>query len=472
MVVVGAGSGGGVAAARIVERLGCTVLLLEAGADFPGEERDPPAFFTGGGVIGGGAGVGAPVPSLDWGYSSEPLENGRRVRLARGKLVGGSSMINGCVAVRGAPEDFKRWSDAGAAGWAWEDVLPHFEAVEARVPIKTYARERWQPIQEAYLAALLELGFREVEDINAPDSWGRVCGPWPVNRRNEVRQGTLVTYIRDARGLDGFEVRGGALVDRLLLERNRAVGVRYVDTAGRPRDVHADLVVLAAGSYGTPPILLRSGVGPAAELAALGIKPIADLPVGENLRDHPGCRFTIRTAPDMVELTGSPFSVIGRGDGLYCFAFGLDEHEGICALPVTVTTDRMRGTVRLSSPDDPAAAPIINHGFQDCIDGGAFDHVERFLDELLASATMRRHRVQLDQPQLTMQERLLAGIGTSQHPVGTCAIGSVVDPTLAVIGIDGLRIADASVFPSHVSNNPNLTCYMVGERAAAFVAQG
>jgi choline dehydrogenase len=474
VIVVGAGSGGGVAAARIAERLACRVLVLEAGRDFPDEETNPPGFITGGGVLGGGAGVGAPVPELDWGYWSEPLENGRRLRLWRGKLVGGSSMINGCVAVRAKPDDFARWAEAGAEGWAWEHVVPFYEAVQARVPIKTYPRERWQPIQEAYYTALTELGYREVSDINAPDAWDGVCGAWPVNRHNEIRGGTLVNYLRDARRLDGVEVRAGALVDRVLIENGRAVGVRYCEVGGEVREVRADLVILSAGAYGTPPILLRSGIGPAAELAALGIETVADLPVGKNLRDHPGCRFTIRADPRMVELTGSAFSVIGRGDGdsLYCFAFGIDEHEGICALPITVTTDRMRGQVRLGSADDPSVAPLIDHGFQGCIDRGDFDHVEAFIGELLQTPTMRRHHVRLDQPELSMRERLLQGLGTSQHPVGTCAIGAVVDSTLSVFGIEALRIVDASVFPQQLTSNPNLTCYMIGERAAAFIEQG
>ncbi len=471
VVVVGAGSGGGVAAARIAERLGCRVLVLEAGRDFPDEETNPPGFITSGGVLGGGAGVGAPVPELDWGYWSEPLENGRRLRLWRGKLVGGSSMINGCVAVRGRPDDFARWVDGGADGWGWEDVLPFYEAVQARVPIKTYPRERWQPIQEAYYTALTELGYREVADINAPDSWDGVCGAWPVNRHNEIRGGTLVNYLRDARRRNGVEIRGGALVDRVLIENGRAVGVRYRDAADEVREARADLVILAAGAYGTPPILLRSGIGPAADLAALGITPIADLPVGENLRDHPGARFTIRADPNMVELTASAFSVIGRGVGFYGFAFGIDEREGTCALPITVTTDRLRGRVTLATADDPHAAPLIDHGFQGAIDRGDFDHVEAFICELLETGAMRRHHVALDQPELAMRERLLQGLGTSQHPSGTCAIGTVVDPALGVLGIEGLRIADASVFPEQISNNPNLTCYMIGERAAAFVEQ-
>jgi choline dehydrogenase len=126
----------------------------------------------------------------------------------------------------------------------------------------------------------------------------------------------------------------------------------------------------------------------------------------------------------------------------------------------------------LGSADDPSVAPLIDHGFQGCIDRGDFDHVEAFIDELLQTPTMRRHHVRLDQPELSMRERLLQGLGTSQHPVGTCAIGAVVDSTLSVFGIEALRIVDASVFPQQLTSNPNLTCYMIGERAAAFIEQG
>ena len=145
------------------------------------------------------AGAGAATPELDWGYWSEPVIDGRRVRLHRGRLAGGSSMVNGCVAVRAAPADFAEWERLGATGWSWEAVLPHYRRVESEVPIRVYAPESWQPIQHAFVEGFIELGFRPVSDINAPESWDGVVGAWPQNRRNEIRMGTLVTHVRPAR---------------------------------------------------------------------------------------------------------------------------------------------------------------------------------------------------------------------------------------------------------------------------------
>jgi choline dehydrogenase len=467
VVVVGGGSSGGVVAARLSEDAARSVLLLEAGPDFPDEATRPPAFFTGGALNGErGAGSGPPTPDTDWGYFSEPVAGGERLHLPRGKLVGGSSMTNGCVAVRGRPEDFGRWLDAGAEGWGWDDVLPWYEAVEREIPIKRYPREVWLPVQGLLVDACLEIGFRYVDDLNEPDAWDGVAGPWPRNRRNEIRQGTLVTYIREARPRPNLTIVDRALVDRVVLEGDRTVGVAYVDREGRLQQVGADRVVLSAGAYGSAPILLRSGIGPAGELRALGIEPVAELPVGRRLLEHPGCNFPFALDREHARMGWPSLAAVSRGADYWGIPRAADEEAGLAQISFCLgLVDGPDGSIRLASRE-PDVPPVIDHRFVDVIEHG-FETVYDDFRRLLATKAFREAGVRDSREGMPLPERVRNGIFTGTHPAGGCSIGSVVDPDLNVYGIDGLTVADASVFPLHVTNNPNLTCHVVGEVAAA-----
>ena len=465
VIVVGSGAAGGVVAARLSEAPARRVLLLEAGPDFPDEAVVQPAFYSGGNTIGGWfAGVGAPTPQLDWGHVSEPLANGRRVNLFRGRLAGGSSMINASIWVRGRKADFDDWVARGAAEWSWDKVLPWYEKVEAEIPPRNYARERWQPFSLAFEEAYREIGFRPVEDLNRPDAWDGVVGPWPSNRRNEVRQGTLPTYIRAARPRPNFELRGDALVDRVLLDGDRAVGV--VTAAGE--ELRARLVIVAGGVYGSPAVLQRSGIGVADELRAAGVDPRVELPVGHGLRDHPQSLFFLKAPPALAQLGGPAFTVAARGDGFWSFPVPIDEEEGIVSLALGLNRQSPDGTVRIVSAD-PTVPVVIDHRFQEVIERGDFAVAhEIFLRLAATDAFCSRGLGGLDSDR-PLRAILLERMGVGYHPASSCSIGKVVDDRLNVLGVEGLMVVDASVFPENIANNLNMTCYMVGERAAAFV---
>jgi choline dehydrogenase len=471
VVVVGGGSAGGTVAARLSEDPACTVLLVEAGPDFPDERDNPPAFTTGGALYGErGAGSGPPSPQLDWGYASVPLPNGRRVPLPRGRLVGGSSMTNGCVAVRPRPSDLDAWAAAGATGWDWQQMLPYLEAAERELAIMTYPQELWMPVQSGFVEACQELGFRFADDLNAPDAWDEVVGPWPRNRRNEIRMGSLVTTIRAARRRPNFAIAADTHVARVILRDGRAIGIEVVDPGGGRRTIEADLVVLCAGAYGSPPILLRSGIGPADELSSLGIEPAADLPVGEGLIDHPGYVAILQTTREHARMGWPALAAVGRGDGWWGIPMALDGAAGTIGLGFYLAlTECPQGSIRLSTAD-PLESPIIDLAYDQAIASGAFDGIRRDLDRLLATDTYRTLGVREIDEGTPFAEQLLRRLGSGHHGAGGCAIGRVVDPELRVFGIEGLRVADASVFPRHVSNNPNVTVHMVGEVAAARIS--
>ena len=474
VVVCGGGTAGPVVASRLVEA-GRRVLLLEAGPDHGAfdEGRWPPELLD-----------AATIPtSHDWGYRSAD----GRLPFERAKVVGGCSAHNGCTASWGHRADYDGWD---LPGWSADDLLPLFEEASRRLRVRRFADDEWSPLHRGFIEAGIELGLRFEDRLESLDVRPAVCAE-PSNSPRGIRWNAAFAYLDSVRGRRELEVRGNALVDRVLVSNGRAVGVRAIGRDG-PFEVGADLVVLAGGTYGSPAILLRSGIGPADELRALGIAVVADLAgVGANLHDHPA--FALVFAPS-EELNRRTEAFVGAGgavldeqgfasvnsslatDGLidlHVFSdLSLDRRPGIF---VACLTPESRGRLTVQS-DDPDASPILDHGYLTDPEGYDLavlvDGVERARDFAATNAMGPLLAEELSPGAgVDLADVIRENVVHYWHPVGTCAMGDVTNGRGRVEGVDGLVVADASLMPRTVRATTNLPTVVVSERVARFLTE-
>ena len=521
-VIVGAGSAGCVLADRLTEDGRSTVLVLEYG----GSDRSP--------FIQMPAALSIPMNSkaYNWGYVSEPEPhlNGRRMQCPRGKVLGGSSSINGLVYVRGHPLDFERWEEEGAKGWGYRNVLPYFRRAESfRGPADAYRGDggplatshglKCNPLYDAFIAAGREAGYAVSGDLNGERQEG--FGPLDMTVRDGVRSSTANAYLRPAMKRRNLKVVTHALATKIAFEGRRAVGVHYRRQGGEHSVRARREVILSGGPINSPQLMKLSGIGPGAELSALGIDVVADRPgVGENLQDHLEFTFQVASKQPITlyghtglvarALIGAEWLLSGRGLGAsnHFEAGGfIRSRAGVRYpdiqfhfLPMAVAYDgsslarehgfqahvgpmrsKSRGWVRLKSLN-PAEPPLIQFNYmshsEDWIEMRACVRLTR---EIFAQGAFDPYRGREIQPgaSCVSDEAIDAfvreKVESAYHPSCTCKMGSladpaaVVDPETRVIGVEALRVVNSSIMPSITNGNLNAPTIMLAEKAADMI---
>ncbi len=523
-IIVGAGSAGAALAARLTEDARVKVLLLEAGKASHPYSRFPISF-----------GLLIDDPAANWCYRSAPEANtnNREIPVPRGKLLGGSSAINGLVYVRGQPMDYDTWAQMGARGWSWQDVAPVFRRMEnfeggddgvrgVGGPLHVSEVPDQNPLYDALFKAGEAAGYKRNRDYNGLDQEGVVKTQTTIRRG--VRMSTAQAYLRPARGRSNLHIVTEAMTHRVLLEGTRCVGVAY-ERGGQMVEARAGReVILSAGAVATPQILELSGIGRPDILQAHGVTVKHVLAaVGENFRDHLNARIQWK----VIDPAAS-YNPRARGLGLvgetlrYLFARG-----GFFSLPsapllaflktrpeleapdvqmhmvpyaiknpkkrqlhdfpgMTVAVYQLRpeslGSIHIQSPD-PKAQPAIRFNFlHDSIDQRTMVDGFRMIRNIVESKPLDPYRGEEFSPgkavasDAEILDYIRKNSETAYHPIGTCRMGpgsnTVVDDQLRVHGISGLRVADASIFPTMPSGNTNAPSIMVGEKAADLIRAG
>ena len=505
VIVVGGGSAGSVVAARMAEDPDTTVLLLEAGTDYPDLASLPED------IQNGHARTAEDERSEhNWALRGTITEEQGEIHVAQGKVIGGGGSINGQVFLRGIPQDFDDWASWGNEEWSYTKVLPYFRKAETDLdikddfhgtdgplPISRKVGETWPVIQSAFHTACLQNGFDTTDDMNGVEPTG--VGVVPMNNQKGVRMSTAITHLAPMRHHLNLTIRGNVFARKILIENRQVTGVE-VESGGEVFTVESNKVVISAGALKSPHILMLSGIGPKDQLDEYGIDVLQDTPgVGANLRNHPispisfrvkegiklqpdasGVRIALRytakgsdDSNDMMMTTSSLFSPF-TGEML---------PDRIGRISCVIELPAGAGFVRLNSAD-PAVQPKFDYRY--------FSHPEdmrRMRDGIRLAVKMLETDAYKDvsDGRVTPTEEILTDddaldlwirqtVGSARHVSGTCKIGpdsdpmAVVDQQCRVKGFQGLWIADSSVMPQVPRANANATAIMIGERVADWAA--